>query len=106
MCWPSRFLQGLYKDVIRLFAQLPLAALVQGNTLIMHGGLFRAPPERVKGGPKYKNLGALPDEYQLRTGTLQDLQAASKGGPDPDPDGQYPHAEADMILQDARCVCM
>lgn len=76
--------------MLRLFAQLPLAALVAGNTLILHGGLFRAPPEREKGKPKYKNLGALPEGYQLRTGSLQDLRQAGKGGVDPDPDGRCP----------------
>lgn len=85
-------LQGLYKDMVRLFAQLPLAALVEGNTLILHGGLFRAPPEREKGKPKYKNLGALPDSYRLRTGSLDDLRQASKGGADPDPDCKCPCA--------------
>jgi hypothetical protein len=36
----------------RFFASLPLAALVENSTLILHGGLFRAPPAKAKAGGK------------------------------------------------------
>lgn len=104
-CLLLLFPQGLYKDMVRLFAQLPLAALVEGNTLILHGGLFRTPPEREKGKPKYKNLGALPDGYQLRTGSLDDLRQASKGGADPDPDCEcHTAACAHRLLSRSCCA--
>jgi serine/threonine-protein phosphatase 5 len=84
------FLQELYKDVLRLFAKLPLAAVVEGSTLILHGGLFRAPPKKQKGAAQYKNLLAMPQHIRdkLQTGSLDDLRKASKGGVDPDPDGK------------------
>jgi hypothetical protein len=34
---PQTQTQALYKAVKQVFAQLPLAALVQGTTLILHG---------------------------------------------------------------------
>jgi serine/threonine-protein phosphatase 5 len=79
--------------MVRLFAQLPLAALVEGSTLIMHGGLFRAPPEHKQDEPKFKNLNDLPVGHKLRLGTLQDLAKASKGGADPDAECEWLHAE-------------
>lgn len=36
----------------RFFASLPLAALIENSTLILHGGLFRAPPSKSKAGAK------------------------------------------------------
>lgn len=87
-CCP--LLQKLYAAVVKLFSQLPLAALVEGSTLILHGGLFRAPPEKKRGQAKYKNLVEMPQHVRdgLQTGSLKDLKAASKGGMDPDPDGR------------------
>jgi hypothetical protein len=43
----------------------------------------------VRGSPAIKNLMVLPSDVQLSLGTLQDLRAASKGGPDPDPDREW-----------------
>jgi hypothetical protein len=37
---------------------LPLAALVQDSTLILHGGLFRAPPKKGKGSKRRRASGA------------------------------------------------
>jgi len=71
---------------VGLFAQLPLAALVESSTLIMHGGLFRTPP---KTGQPVRNLGLLPADVELPTGSLEDLRRAGKGGVDPDPDSKY-----------------
>jgi hypothetical protein len=44
--------QTNYKHMLRLFAHLPLAALVEGKVLVLHGGLFRAPPPKAKGQPR------------------------------------------------------
>lgn len=66
---------------------LPLAALVKQNTLIMHGGLFRAPPAKAR---RTRHCAAQePAVSTLRLGTLDDLRAASKGGVDPDPDSEF-----------------
>lgn len=46
------FLQGLFTHMKRFFASLSLAALVEHSTLILHGGLFRAPPAKAKAGAK------------------------------------------------------
>jgi hypothetical protein len=50
-------LQGLFTHIRRLFAAMPLAALVERNTLILHGGLFRAPPTKAKTGAKRRRSG-------------------------------------------------
>jgi hypothetical protein len=106
-------LQGVYADFVQLFAELPLAALVESNTLILHGGLFRVPPPTEPGQkPEYKNTKELPKRMlsQLRTGSLEDLRNYKttrtadkksskarrktegevwyKGGVDPDPPGK------------------
>jgi hypothetical protein len=85
-----RLLQDLYNNVIKLFAKLPLAALVEGNTLILHGGLFRAPPVDAEGEPLYATLDDVPEDVLkgLRTGSLEDLKKAQKGGEDPDPESK------------------
>jgi serine/threonine-protein phosphatase 5 len=51
-------LQALFTSIRRLFAHLPLAALVQRSTLILHGGLFRAPPKKGKGSKRRRASGA------------------------------------------------
>lgn len=38
--------QLVFADLQKLFAQLPLAAVVGGATLVLHGGLPRKPPRR------------------------------------------------------------
>ena len=85
-------LQALYKDVLSLFAQLPLAAVVAGNTLILHGGLFRVPPTKKKDKQKQLPTGLkhMSDEEQqaLATGSMADLRAVKKGSLDPDPYGK------------------
>lgn len=73
--------KALYRDVLRLFAQLPLAAVVEGNTLILHGGLFRVPPAKLERNQSLEDL-------QLPTGTLSDLRADKKGSVDPSPDSK------------------
>lgn len=103
----------MFKDLLQLFAQLPLAALVESNTLILHGGLFRLPPPTEPGQkPKYRNTTELPKRMlsQLQTGSLEDLRNYKtkrkvdkksskakrqavveewyKGGVDPDPQGE------------------
>lgn len=49
LCLSDRrfFAQSAFAACQRLFAQLPLAAVVAGRALVVHGGLARAPPRRV-----------------------------------------------------------
>ncbi|KAF8068462.1 PP7 [Scenedesmus sp. PABB004] len=88
---------GVYKELLALFACLPLAALVGGRTLVLHGGLFRAPPRPAKGQPRPRGLLDL-DESALALGGLQDLRAASKGGADPDPERSLSQLVASDVL--------
>eukprot|EP00882_Tetradesmus_deserticola_P015886 GHRQ01016942.1.p1 GENE.GHRQ01016942.1~~GHRQ01016942.1.p1 ORF type:complete len:379 (+),score=143.35 GHRQ01016942.1:179-1315(+) len=74
--------KALFTCIRRLFAHLPLAALVQSSTLILHGGLFRAPPKKGKGSKRRRASGV----QALTLGSLADLRQASKGGQDPDPE--------------------
>jgi serine/threonine-protein phosphatase 5 len=53
-------LQGLFTHLKRFFASLPLAALVEHTTLILHGGLFRAPPAKGKAGAKRRRSAGQP----------------------------------------------
>ncbi|KAF6259550.1 Metallo-dependent phosphatase-like protein [Scenedesmus sp. NREL 46B-D3] len=87
--------KSIYKKMLQLFAHLPLAALVEGKVLILHGGLFRAPPAKVKGQSRPKCIQDV-DGDALELGTLADLKAAGKGGVDPDPD----HSLAQLIASD------
>lgn len=41
-------LQEVYTRCKRVFANLPLAALIQQQALVLHGGLFRSPPQTSK----------------------------------------------------------
>lgn len=75
--------KALYRQFMQLGAALPLAALVGTKTLVLHGGLFRSPPEKVnkgggKKGSKKKIFGAAP----LVVGTLvrEDAPPPSPGG--------------------------
>jgi hypothetical protein len=69
-------LQGLFTSIRRLFAHLPLAALVQSSTLILHGGLFRAPPKKGKGSKRRRASGALQTQPLLCPG-LQPVPVCS-----------------------------
>jgi hypothetical protein len=53
----KQLLQELIKATRRLFALLPLGAVVGRHTLVLHGGLFRAPPAA---GHKGKKRAAKP----------------------------------------------
>ncbi|GBF98615.1 hypothetical protein Rsub_10804 [Raphidocelis subcapitata] len=72
-------LEELIKASRRLFALLPLGALVGSKTLVLHGGLFRAPPSAGLKGKQRRAAKSGP----LQLGSLADLRAASKGGQDP-----------------------
>jgi serine/threonine-protein phosphatase 5 len=39
----------------KMFAQLPLSAVINGKTLVLHGGLFRKPVQRTTGKNKRKS---------------------------------------------------
>lgn len=86
--------KGLYTHMKRFFASLPLAALVENSTLILHGGLFRAPPAKAKAGGKRRRSTGV----KLSVGTLDDLRKASKGGQDPDPDRSMKNLVACDVL--------
>mmetsp|Transcript_19846 Transcript_19846/g.63159 ORF Transcript_19846/g.63159 Transcript_19846/m.63159 type:complete len:428 (-) Transcript_19846:237-1520(-) len=95
----------VYSRLLKLFSLLPLAAVVgaqgsHGNTIVLHGGLFRAPelkpkpdhaPRAKKGGKKKGTSQsrmsppalAIETEVGLRVGMLADLRKAAKGGLDP-----------------------
>ena len=84
--------RSLYGQFMQLGAALPLAAMVGPKTLVLHGGLFRAPA--VVKGDKGKGKGSKKklnpnngDDGKLTVGTLADLESASKGGVDPDGEG-------------------
>ncbi|EFJ50937.1 hypothetical protein VOLCADRAFT_103728 [Volvox carteri f. nagariensis] len=76
----------VYSASKKLFSVMPLAALVQRNTLVMHGGLFRKPPEPRRGAKRRKpgHLGRPGGPSALEPGTLDHLRHANKGGMDPD----------------------
>ncbi|CAG9464490.1 unnamed protein product [Pedinophyceae sp. YPF-701] len=81
--------QRIYGECRRLFAALPLAALVAGRTLVLHGGLFRKPPESLRTNKKGKRKKGrqepwMPDPLYNELGTLEDLRQSRKGGQDPD----------------------
>ena len=76
----------MWRLFTRLGAALPLAARIGEKTLVLHGGLFRGRAKAPKkGGKKARKttLGAA----RLAVGTLKDLAKASKGGVDPDGEG-------------------
>jgi serine/threonine-protein phosphatase 5 len=68
--------KNIFAACKKLFAVLPLSALINKKTLVLHGGLFRKQPSRATGKNKRKL-----DECML--GNLDDLRKASKGGLDP-----------------------
>ncbi|KAI7845863.1 hypothetical protein COHA_000597 [Chlorella ohadii] len=74
-----------------LFSHLPLAAVVAGSTLVVHGGLARRPPRRA-------TRRSLPDEVAIAS--LADIAASSKGGEDPDPAKPEQRLAADLLWSD------
>lgn len=70
----------VFKACERLFSNLPLAAVVNQATLILHGGLFRPLP------PTSRRKRAKLEEKRT-LGNLDDLRKSSKGGADPDGEG-------------------
>eukprot|EP01025_Chloroclados_australasicus_P054129 TRINITY_DN6412_c2_g1_i4.p1 TRINITY_DN6412_c2_g1~~TRINITY_DN6412_c2_g1_i4.p1 ORF type:complete len:391 (-),score=26.49 TRINITY_DN6412_c2_g1_i4:80-1201(-) len=82
----------LYKLFLKLFANLPLAALVNEQAVVLHGGLFRKPifrlkPKGVQQGKKRRKF-AVPFQRKRELGTLEDLRKSIKGGLDPSGRGQ------------------
>ena len=68
---------ALWRQSMRVGAELPLAAQIGEKTLVLHGGLFR--------GKKRRGRGA--SSRALAVGTLAELAGAWKGGDDPDGEG-------------------
>jgi serine/threonine-protein phosphatase 5 len=68
---------ALWRQFMRVGAELPLAAQIGDKTLVLHGGLFR--------GKKRRGRGA--SSRALAVGTLGELAGAGKGGDDPDGEG-------------------
>eukprot|EP00775_Hariotina_reticulata_P007141 gene7141-7356_t len=89
--------QRLCAKVWQMFACIPLAAVVNSCTLILHGGLFRTFPATHTKQRKPQHLGALGD-IKLVTGSLVDLQASGKGGVEPDPDRHLGQLVASDVL--------
>lgn len=84
----------MYQACKRVFGALPLAALVAGTTLVLHGGLFRKGPAPRGGKNARKRKRAAPAPWTAavpreRLGGLADLRAASKGGLDPSGEGRF-----------------
>ena len=70
---------ALWRQFMRVGAELPLAAQIGDKTLVLHGGLFR-------GKKRLKRRGAK-KSATLTVGTLAELAGAWKGGGDPDGEG-------------------
>jgi len=79
--------KAIFRACGMLFASLPLAALVAGKALVMHGGLFRKPVVPTKARGKKRGRSRL-QEAPLVIGDLEDLRRAHKGGQDPHGLGQ------------------
>ncbi|EIE25508.1 Metallo-dependent phosphatase [Coccomyxa subellipsoidea C-169] len=114
--------QRVYRMCKQLFAVLPLAAVVSGATLVLHGGLFRRPVTRQV---RPAGLPHLPKKRKRNVpnrltpgppmlGSLEDLRASGKGGIDPNGTGTStlatdvlwsdPVVEAGLRLNDSRGV--
>jgi serine/threonine-protein phosphatase 5 len=90
--------QSVYTACKRLFAVIPLAALIQQKTLVLHGGLFRRPIQRrpapaalLPAAASGKRKRTVPVHSKKQTsngislGSIDDLRGkdTSKGGQDP-----------------------
>jgi serine/threonine-protein phosphatase 5 len=89
--------QSVYTACKRLFAVIPLAALIQQKTLVLHGGLFRRPIQRrpapaalLSAAASGKRKRTVPVHSKKQTnginlGSIDDLRGkdTSKGGQDP-----------------------
>ena len=79
---------ALWRLFTRLGAALPLAARIGEKTLVLHGGLFRGRAKAPKkGGKKARKTTDAAAAGSLAVGTLKELAKASKGGVDPDGEG-------------------
>ncbi|GAX74026.1 hypothetical protein CEUSTIGMA_g1476.t1 [Chlamydomonas eustigma] len=92
--------KAVYTACKKLFSVLPLAAVIQKKTLVLHGGLFRKPAPVRKTGHKRLRVRLVPNCHQpLELGSLEDLRASGKGGMDPDGTGLSVVA-ADVLWSD------
>lgn len=81
--------QGIFAACKLLFKNLPLAALINRQTLVLHGGLYRG--KKASGKRKHS------DDFTL--GSLEDLRTGTKGGLDPSGLGSSQLA-ADVLWSD------
>ena len=81
--------KSIFAACKQLFKNLPLGALVNKQTLVLHGGLFRKP--KIPGKRKHS------ETFEL--GSVEDLRKGSKGGLDPSGFGQSQLA-ADVLWSD------
>ncbi|KAL4457690.1 hypothetical protein ABPG75_012555 [Micractinium tetrahymenae] len=86
--------EAVFSACRTLFSHLPLAAVVAGSTLVLHGGLPRAPPKRVT------RRSSVSAEAAAAVGSLADIAAASKGGEDPEPERQDQRLAVDVLWSD------
>lgn len=89
--------EAVFAACRNLFSHLPLAAVVAGAALVLHGGLPRAPPKRVT---RRSSASAAAGPSEPRVGSLADIAACSKGGEDPDPQCQDQRVAADVLWSD------
>ncbi|KAK9839890.1 hypothetical protein WJX84_007689 [Apatococcus fuscideae] len=89
----------IYRRCKGVFAMLPLAAVVNQRTLVMHGGLFRKPQPQPKGVNKRKRKATQGPQKPAELGNLSDLRSAGKGGLDPNGLGAAAIA-ADVLWSD------
>jgi len=100
--------RAVWRAATRAFAGLPLACVVGRATLVVHGGLWRAPPAPMPppppglgglGGKRRRKGPARRAPGPVTLGTLDQLRAASKGGIDPSGRGASALA-ADVLWSD------
>ena len=91
--------EAVFEATLKLFAALPLAAVVARTTLVVHGGLARAPPRRAtrRSVPGGQPAG---EAVAVALASLADIAAASKGGDDPDPAQADQRVATDILWSD------
>lgn len=97
----GRACRDVYAGCRKLFAEMPLAALIAGRTLVLHGGLFRKPPPpapatRTSGRRAAAKAAAAAAAGGGRTTVRSSDGSALAAG---DGDGERSAAASDSVLQ-------